>query len=56
MKSGYTLPVFAIAAAKAAILALRQETTPSVTLDLLESMSGEVTITQSAIKIGRAHV
>lgn len=49
MKSGYTLPVFAIAAAKAAILALRQETTSSVDLDLLESGSGEVAIAQSAV-------
>lgn len=49
MKSGYTLPVFAIAAAKAAILALRQETLSSVHLDLLESGNGEVAIAQSAM-------
>lgn len=49
MKSGYTLPVFAIAAAKAAILALRQETSSSVNLDLLESGNGEVAIAQSAM-------
>jgi len=49
MKSGYTLPVFAIAAAKAAILALLQKNVTSVELDLLESGVGEVAIAQSAI-------
>ena len=49
MKSGYTLPVFAIAAAKAAILTLRQEIATSVQLNLLESGTGEVAIAQSAI-------
>jgi cobalt-precorrin-5B (C1)-methyltransferase len=49
MKSGYTLPVFAIAAAKAAILALFQKNTTSVELDLLESGVCEVAIAQSAI-------
>jgi len=49
MKSGYTLPVFAIAAAKAAILALRQEIATSVELNLLESGTGEIAIAQSAI-------
>ena len=49
MKSGYTLPVFAIAAAKAAMLALLKKTATSVELDLLESGIGEITIAQSAI-------
>jgi cobalt-precorrin-5B (C1)-methyltransferase len=49
MKSGYTLPVFAIAAAKAAILALLKENSVSVELDLLESGKGEIAIAQSAI-------
>jgi cobalt-precorrin-5B (C1)-methyltransferase len=49
MKSGYTLPVFAIAAAKAAILTLQKEQLQSVNLDLLESGTGEIAITQSAI-------
>lgn len=49
MKSGYTLPVFAIAAAKAAILAIQKNNATSVELDLLESGSGEVAIAQSAI-------
>lgn len=48
MKSGYTLPVFAIAAAKAAILALLQKEANSVELNLLESGIGEVAIAQSA--------
>ena len=49
MKSGYVLPVFAIAAAKAAILTLRQEIATSVQLNLLESGTGEIAIAQSAI-------
>jgi cobalt-precorrin-5B (C1)-methyltransferase len=49
MKSGYTLPVFAIAAAKAAILALLKQSSISVELDLLESGKGEIAIAQSAI-------
>ena len=49
MKSGYTLPVFAIAAAKAAILTLQKEQVQSVNLDLLESGTGEIAIAQSAI-------
>ncbi|MFZ4558221.1 MAG: cobalt-precorrin-5B (C(1))-methyltransferase CbiD [Pseudanabaena sp.] len=49
MKSGYTLPVFAIAAAKAAILTLHKEQVQSVNLDLLESGTGEIAIAQSAI-------
>jgi cobalt-precorrin-5B (C1)-methyltransferase len=49
MKSGYTLPVFAIAAAKAAIFALLKENVTSVELDLLESGRGEIEIAQSAI-------
>lgn len=49
MKSGYTLPVFAIAAAKAAILALLKQPSISVELDLLESSKGEIAIAQSAI-------
>ncbi len=53
MKSGYTLPVFAIAAAKAAILALLKTTeiavATSVKLNLLESGTGEIAIAQSAI-------
>ncbi|PZV15994.1 MAG: cobalt-precorrin-5B (C(1))-methyltransferase [Pseudanabaena sp.] len=49
MKSGYTLPVFAIAAAKAAILAIQRKNATSIDLDLLESRSGEVEIIQSAI-------
>jgi cobalt-precorrin-5B (C1)-methyltransferase len=49
MKSGYTLPVFAIAAAKAAIFAIQKNSSTSVKLDLLESGSGEVAIAQSAI-------
>ena len=49
MKSGYTLPVFAIAAAKAAILTLQKEQVRSVNLDLLESGTGEIAIAQSSI-------
>ena len=49
MKSGYTLPVFAIAAAKAANLTLQKELVQSVNLDLLESGKGEIAIAQSAI-------
>ncbi|WP_434683956.1 cobalt-precorrin-5B (C(1))-methyltransferase CbiD [Pseudanabaena minima] len=49
MKSGYTLPVFAIAAAKAAISAIHKNIVTSVNLDLLDSGSGEVAIAQSAI-------
>jgi len=49
MKSGYTLPVFAIAAAKAAILTLAKKQSDSVNLNLLESGSGEIAIAQSAI-------
>ncbi len=49
MKSGYTLPVFAIAAAKAAILAIQKNNATSVELDLLESGMGDVEISQSAI-------
>ncbi len=49
MQSGYTLPVFAIAAAKAAILALLKQPSISVELDLLESGKGEIAIAQSAI-------
>jgi cobalt-precorrin-5B (C1)-methyltransferase len=49
MKSGYTLPVFAIAAAKAAIFAIQKKNVKSVELDLLESGSGAVEIAQSAI-------
>ena len=49
MKSGYTLPVFAIAAAKAAIFAIQKKNSTLVKLDLLESGSGEVEIAQSAI-------
>lgn len=50
MKSGYTLPVFAIAAAKAAILRLKNpsENLEFVSLDLLESGIGEIAIAQSA--------
>ncbi|MFZ4729597.1 MAG: cobalt-precorrin-5B (C(1))-methyltransferase CbiD [Pseudanabaena sp.] len=49
MKSGYTLPVFAIAAAKAAIFAIQKNNSALVELDLLESGSGKVEIAQSAI-------
>lgn len=49
MKSGYTLPVFAIAAAKAAIFAILKKNSSSIELDLLESGSGAVEIVQSAI-------
>ncbi|TYQ31640.1 cobalt-precorrin-5B (C(1))-methyltransferase CbiD [Pseudanabaena sp. UWO310] len=49
MKSGYTLPVFAIAAAKAAILLLRKEEASLVGLDLLESGRGAIAIAQSAV-------
>jgi len=49
MKSGYTLPVFAIAAAKAAMLVLKKEQLTCVNLDLLESGIGEIAIAQSAI-------
>jgi cobalt-precorrin-5B (C1)-methyltransferase len=49
MKSGYTLPVFAIGAAKAAIFALLKQPSISVELDLLESGKGEIAIAQSAI-------
>lgn len=49
MKSGYTLPVFAIAAAKAAILAVLKTNATSVKLNLLESGTGEIAIAQSAI-------
>ncbi len=50
MKSGYTLPVFAIAAAKAAILKLNnpRENINFVSLDLLESGQVEIAIAQSA--------
>lgn len=49
MKSGYTLPIFAIAAAKAAILAIQRQSAKVVKLDLLESGIGEIDISQSAI-------
>lgn len=54
MKSGYTLPVFAIAAAKAAILTLQNQKSNnpklgSVELDLLEAGIGEIAIAQSAV-------
>ncbi len=49
MQSGYTLPVFAIAAAKAAILTLLKQPSISVELDLLESGKGEIAIAQSTI-------
>jgi len=49
MKSGYTLPVFAIAAAKAAILTIQKNNVTSVELDLLESGMGDVEISQSAM-------
>jgi len=49
MKSGYTLPVFAIAAAKAAIFAIHKNISTSAELDLLDSGFGEVAIAQSAI-------
>jgi cobalt-precorrin-5B (C1)-methyltransferase len=49
MKSGYTLPVFAIAAAKAALLVLNQENAASVDLDLLESGTAKIEIDQSAM-------
>jgi len=48
--NGYTLPVFAIAAAKAAILKLKNpsENIEFVSLDLLESGIGKIAIAQSA--------
>ncbi|NUN65979.1 cobalt-precorrin-5B (C(1))-methyltransferase [Pseudanabaena biceps] len=49
MKSGYTLPVFAIAAAKAAILTIQKNNSNLVELDLLESGLGEIAIAQSSI-------
>ncbi|MBD2175926.1 cobalt-precorrin-5B (C(1))-methyltransferase [Pseudanabaena sp. FACHB-1998] len=49
MKSGYTLPVFAIAAAKAAILALSNQNSSLVKMDLLEAGIGEIAIAQSAV-------
>ena len=51
MRSGYTLPVFAIAAAKAAILRLNifSHNLEFVSLDLLESGNGEIAIAQSAL-------
>ena len=49
MQSGYTLPVFAIAAAKAAILAILNQKSSSVELDLLASGLGTVEISQSAV-------
>jgi cobalt-precorrin-5B (C1)-methyltransferase len=49
MKSGYTLPVFAIAAAKAAILAILKKNSSSVELNLLEAGLGIIEISQSAI-------
>lgn len=50
MKTGYTLPVFAIAAAKAAILRLKDPSAhiEFVSLDLLESGMEEIAIAQSA--------
>ena len=48
-RTGYTLPVFAVAAAKAALLHLQQElATPSVTLDLLPDRA-EIPIQQVAL-------
>lgn len=49
MKSGYTLPVFAIAAAKAAILAILKKNSSAIELNLLESGLGIIEISQSAI-------
>lgn len=56
MKSGYTLPVFAIAAAKAAIITLQNlqtsqipESITSVEMDLLEAGHGHIPIAQVAI-------
>ena len=49
MQSGYTLPVFAIAAAKASIMAILNQKSPSVELDLLASGWGTVEISQSAV-------
>ncbi|PZU97394.1 MAG: cobalt-precorrin-5B (C(1))-methyltransferase [Pseudanabaena sp.] len=49
MESGYTLPVFAIAAAKAAIFAILKKNSSSVELDLLDSGWGTIEISQSAI-------
>ena len=49
MQSGYTLPVFAIAAAKAAILAILQKSSSPIELNLLESGLGSIEIAQSAI-------
>ncbi|OIP75022.1 MAG: cobalt-precorrin-5B (C(1))-methyltransferase [Oscillatoriales cyanobacterium CG2_30_44_21] len=49
MESGYTLPVFAIAAAKAAILAILKQNAASIELNLLDSGLGIIEISQSAI-------
>jgi cobalt-precorrin-5B (C1)-methyltransferase len=56
MKSGYTLPVFAIAAAKAAIITLQNlkvsqipESITSVEMDLLEAGNGDIPISQIAV-------
>ncbi len=49
MESGYTLPVFAIAAAKAAIFAILKKNSSSIELNLLESGLGVIEISQSAI-------
>lgn len=50
MKSGYTLPVFAIAAAKAAILRIHHPDLDinTVDLDILESTPAQIAIAQSA--------
>jgi cobalt-precorrin-5B (C1)-methyltransferase len=48
-RAGYTLPVFAVASAKAALLCLQNHETPqSVKLDLLSSQTGEIAIQQVA--------
>jgi cobalt-precorrin-5B (C1)-methyltransferase len=47
-RTGYTLPVFAVAAAKAALLHLQNQSSPTVTLDLLPE-SAEISIEQSAL-------
>jgi cobalt-precorrin-5B (C1)-methyltransferase len=48
-RAGYTLPVFAVASAKAALLCLQNHETPqSVELDLLSSQTGEIAIQQVA--------
>lgn len=49
MESGYTLPVFAIAAAKAAILAILKQNAASIELNLLDSGLGIIEISQSAV-------